>query len=526
MITSRKNPARILFAVVLLTLIAAPVASAGPINPSGNGPGQAARIADRPLTKLLKQRFEVAEGSFQLWSIEDCPVSYAAVGSCYFNNPAAPYVIPVLPYWPDEFVDPATRNAFGETAAGVTAVHRFDPHEAILIAGPLPPEAAYFGIQSYLFSREGTWQSDNATYDFIVNQLGAGSIFFHTLPGNPARIGSFDSLSDSNNNVVIERQSGASWNQVRYFIITPDRYMDKMVRQALRKLGVAEQDTFTEPIPSNMNFGLGPHADDFATFIRYSMPKDGGAPGTPSDMWRHDPTLIVLRIRDPRADRPAWPYPAWNADSPETRTAVDEHGLKGDMDALVEQVSARWDQPCSQAGCQGTALSLVDTQSYPMNLVGPLCDDIGMDCLADSQDASYQFRPGIGFEDGYVYAVVGTLGTKTKNAVYVSLGVNNARLRLGAVNVDGQHLEASTASYSGISNLDKLFVYYFARDCTGPEMEALTGGYCTTIEDSPLKVPYGVKATIVERDYISHGTQRGPDSTRLLPSVVLKLPRP
>ncbi len=93
-------------------------------------------------------------------------------------------------------------------------------------------------------------------------------------------------------------------------------------------------------------------------------------------------------------------------------------------------------------------MSFIDTQTYPFNLVGPLCDNIGMDCLGDTQDASYQFRGGFGFDNGEVYAVVGTLGTATGNATYVSLGVNNFRLRLGAENVDGTKLVGS-ATRSG-----------------------------------------------------------------------------
>ena len=64
--------------------------------------------------------------------------------------------------------------------------------------------------------------------------------------------------------MVIERQSGGSFNQFRYFIITPDRYMDKQVRQVLHKLSVADKDIFTEGIPSNMRIGLDADADDFA----------------------------------------------------------------------------------------------------------------------------------------------------------------------------------------------------------------------------------------------------------------------
>jgi hypothetical protein len=48
-----------------------------------------------------------------------------------------------------------------------------------------------------------------------------------------------NSLSDSINNVMIERQSGASWDAFRYFIITPDGHMERELRQAERYLAGA-----------------------------------------------------------------------------------------------------------------------------------------------------------------------------------------------------------------------------------------------------------------------------------------------
>ena len=516
---------RVVFAVLVLLLAwGAPPASSDPLMPAESAP-EVGISADLFVALLEKRGFEVAGGYFQMWGIETCPESYALMGTCYFNNPAAPYISPVVLHWPDEFVDPATQGAFGATEPGYGISFRFDPNEAIVIFGFLPPEAAYFGLQSYLFTRKGAYETDNATYNFLKS-IGAKDVFFHTIPRNRERIASFDSLSDSNNNVVIERQSGGSWNQFRYFIITPDRLMDKQVRQVLHKLSVAEKDIFTERIPSNMRLGLDANADEFASGIRYSMPDDGGGPGTPSDVWRHNPTLTVLRIRDTRPHRPAQQYPSWEDDSPEPRTAVPEEYLRADLTRLVYEVSKAWGQDCADPNCSVEAKPFIDTQSYPFNLVGPKCDNIGMDCLADTQDASYQFRPGFWFDSGEVYAVVGTLGTATGNATYVSLGVNNTRLRLGAKNVDGTKLVGSVDPgwYPGVGSADKLYVYYFTRDCQG--LGDLTHGFCTSVEDTAFVIPPGNPASFVERDYMAAGAQRGPDSTLTLPSRVLTLQRP
>ncbi len=495
--------------------------------PGQKGPAEVGLTVSQFEAELKERGFQVAEGYFQLWTIQDCPQSFDVMGTCYFNNPAAPYVMAAVPYWPDEYIDPATQGAFGATDPGYGTTFRFDPNEAIVIFGYLPPKAAYFGMQSYLFSREGHYQTDNDTFRFI-NSLRAAPVFFHQVLHNQDRVASFDSLSNSNNNVVIERQSGGSFNQFRYFIITPDWFMNWEVRQVLHELGVEGKDVFTERIPANVNVGLDANADDFVSGIRYSMPEDGGGDGTPSDEWRHNPTLTLLRIRDPRP--PQWSperYPAWTGQSPERRTAVDEWPLQPDLNHLVREISAAWGQPCALDDCsdQGAA-SFIDTQSYPFNLVGPLCDNIGMDCLGDTQDASYQFRGGYGFNNGEVYAVVGTLGTATGNATYVSLGVQDFRLRLGAVNVDGTKLLGSVDSawYPGVDNLDKFYVYYFTRQCDG--LENLTHGFCLSVQDDPLEIPAGDLASFVQRDYIRVGTRRGPDSKLVLPPTVLKFQRP
>ena len=484
---------------------------------------------DQFTAELKMDGFEVAQGYFQLWRIEDCPESFDVMGTCYFNNPTAPYVMSVLPFWPDEYIDPATKNAFGSTKLGCSTSFRFDPNEAIVIFGFLPPKAVYFGLQSYLFTRKDAYKTDNDTYNFI-NRIGAKDVFFHTVPGRPAqdRILTFDSLSDSKNNVVIERQSDGSFGQFRYFIITPDRYMDQKIRRILHNLSVADQDIFTEGIPANMRIGLGEDADDFVSGIRYSLPEDGGKEGTPSDIWRNNPPLSILRIRTSQPPPPQ-PYPAWEDNSPEPRKAVSEADLKDDLNLLVQKVSQAWGQPCiDTAGCSDKARSFIDTQSSPFNLVGPLCDNIGMDCLADTQDATYQFSGGYEFDNGEVYAVIGTLGTATGNASYVSLGVNNFRLRLGAENVDGSKLEGSVKPewYPGVNNLNKLYIYYFTRNCEDEKVQELTHGFCLSVKDTELVVPPGDKVSLVERDYMAPGTQRGPNSKLTLPSMVLILQKP
>ena len=78
---------------------------------------------------------------------------------------------------------------------------------------------------------------------------------------------------------------------------------------------------------------------------------------------------------------------------------------------------------------------------------GPACRQIGMNCLADGQDASYFFAQPRPLDKGRIYAAVGTLATETDNATYVGLSVNDASLIKGALNVDDAKLKGSASSY-------------------------------------------------------------------------------
>ena len=139
---------------MLCPALAAPASADSPM-PENKVPGRVESTARRLANGLKQQGYEVARGYFKLYTEDDCPYSYEVLHSCLGNNPAAPYVLPVVPAWPDEWVDPGTAGMVGPTVEGYNASYRLDPHEAIVILGVLPPPAAYFGLQTYLFSRPG-----------------------------------------------------------------------------------------------------------------------------------------------------------------------------------------------------------------------------------------------------------------------------------------------------------------------------------------------------------------------------------
>ena len=97
-----------------------------------------------------------------LTSSADCDSSCAIMHICYSNNPAAPYALPVLPTWPDEWLDPVlAAGVFGPTHEGYSTTCRLDPREAIVILGRLPPPAKYFGLQTNVFTRQGDFSTES-----------------------------------------------------------------------------------------------------------------------------------------------------------------------------------------------------------------------------------------------------------------------------------------------------------------------------------------------------------------------------
>jgi len=469
---------------------------------------------------LRKEGFEVSRGYFKLWTIDDCDFTADIMGVCYGNNPAAPYVITTLPTWPEEYVDPETSNLWEPSKEAYHDVYRFDPREALLIYGKLPPPGAYFSEQTWIFSRVGEYDTESETYMDINEYLSdLVPIFFSQIPGHPERIQSFSSLSNIINNVVIEQQSGASFDQNRYFIITPDEFMDTAIRKALAGISVKDEDVFTEQIPSDMNVGLDESADDFTTWFRYANPDDGGDPGTPSYAWRKNLPLVVLRVRDIQPDREPQKYPPVVL---EDRTAVNESPLKQDLTDLLYAVSSKWGQPCSQTDCSDRAGTFVDLQMFPAYLVGPLCREIGANCLGDTQDTIYQIYGPLPLDSGEIYAIAGTLGTETGNATYVGFGLNQMGTMKGVANLSNEDLRGTANGYEAeAANTEKLYLYYFTRDCSG--VEDLTGDQCFALD---TYFPAGIQMVISVREYVKPGTLRGPDSSLVLPPMMLQVQRP
>lgn len=500
----KENLSKIIGAACLLLL---PSIARGATDPLGHVnplPPSLERIVQNVTGDLKSRGYEVERGFWTMWGIDQCKWTIEIVGNCLGNNPTAPYVLSMVPAWRDEFVDRKLHLAFGPQRRGYSPTYRLGEREALVVLGLLPPPGAYFGLQTYVFTREGAINPDDPVYQRVLDPE-LRNILFATAP-NASRVTVFASIGNSNNNVVIENQSGSAFDQERFFIVTPDAVTERDVTESLLRAGVPDRDhVFLEPVSRDLvNLGLGPGADDFLTTIRYALPFDGRG-----EAWRERLPLAVLRVRDRNSDRATEPYPVPVYDA---RSATSELPLNGDLRNLIAAVKQQWQQPEAPA-----TRFLVPVLPLPdgVDLVGQHCLERPMNCLGDTQDTdSYRISRTLSLDGGEIVAVVGTLATATENATYVSLAVNRFPLLEGVANLTHLDLEGTASAFSeSVGNTDKFYVYYLARNCSG-----LTN--CLTLPESV--VPKGETIKLLQRNYVRPGTARGAAAEELLsPSVIV-----
>lgn len=469
---------------------------------AGSLPAQMQGPVKRLEAVLKAQGYDVARGATKLFTIADCKYPIAVIGNCLGNNPAAPYVIATVPLWSDEYVDNGMRNLLGPLPDKTWGTHRFDQREAVLVVGQLPPPAKYFGLQTYVFTRETQVNTSDPIYRSVTDPY-MHQILFGTS-SEPSRLVMFASIGNSNNDVVVKRQSGAAFSQQRAFVVSTDAALSRELTAALVRAGLCDKDNvFAEPVSGQVaRLGLDREADDFMTVIRYAQPLDERA----GNRWRQHPPLLVLRVRDKgaHASEP-WPKPAYDP-----KTARPELALAGDLAQLVAAIKQRWGQPSAPS-------TSFESLQVSVDLIGQHCLLRPMNCLGDTQDADYQVSPALMPDANHVIAVAGTLGTRTGNATYVGLSVNWLSVLQGVSNLSDRDLAGSARPFASmVANSGKFYVQYFARDCRGIRP-------CQTITEQ--MVPRGEAVKVIQRNYVVPGSARGADPSQVLNPVAIVLDR-
>ncbi len=524
--------------VVLASLAQGGVAASGSKQAASAGSG--GRFTKTLVADLRKRGFEVNPGYPILYAKEACAkYTYPALEDCFGNNPASPYVIPVVKAWPNEHLGPTPANVFGKVRPGFTPLPRMDPRDAIVIYGTMPPPGKYMSVQTWVWSQPGHWKTkDYKKWANTPNRPTPMRLTFVTIPPDRPKSGrtfSFSTLGDVVNNVVMQRQSGYSFGKKRYFILTPSATTDRAVRHALQAQGVPGRDIFTTQIPSRDKFGpigplgMGKNALDFNTFFRYAVPDNP----TAAQRWWADLPLTVLRVRAPSSLGPVRRYGLLTYGK---RTAHSEAYLASDLQNLENAICNR---ASSTARLQGTncthPLRMVETVDE-LGWSGPYCRSINLFC-GDQQEAAWFVGKPLPLDSGQVYAAVDTLGTETDNATYVGLGVQDASTYLAPAGVLDTTLKGSADGYANtVKNTGKFFVHYFTRDCNRLGKLLDRPQDCTPITDQMVPPKGDTSAQghpalkgmfmVILRDYIEPGTALGAKTSKLLTPMILAFTKP
>ncbi|MBF0281708.1 MAG: hypothetical protein HQM07_03990 [Zetaproteobacteria bacterium] len=473
------------------------------------------------VTKLTGNGYTVTNGSAFLVDSAGCTNFINVFGTCWGNNPAAPYIVP-LPPVDNSYINPIYGTPFNTITTNgntVNLFYRLADTDALVTVVSLPPRAAYMGYQSYIFTRE------------------TSSYPFPALPANatpdPARVQIFGSVGNNINSASLASQNSMNWgNGAAVFITTPNQTLASALITNAIQSGMNSNNIFVEPLGSQLVTGRDALADDFISLIRYALPENT----TAADAWRSAvaQNVRVYRVSLPTIAAQPYPQPAYT-----TRQSLDESGYQPALNELSTLLS-NWlaTQQLQAVTITDMIPSVqVDPAGNLQGLVGSLCLTNGTSCLGDNQDTdSYRFGV-IGLLAGNKTSIIaGVNHTVTNAATYISLAINDqttvkgvaslSQTNPGAAGFSSGSLTGSaataltdlglinSASPNLIANLPNLYVAFVSRNCTPGQT------YCAQVNtaDVPLLNPI----SIIQRAYLKPGSTAGANPNLLLTPKIIQ----
>ena len=512
-----------------------------------------AEIKVKMETALNAAGYDVAEGKAHLWDVGGCDLVVPAFGNCFGNNPAAPYIVPIVPHREGEVYDYGASMQWGRNAQGdpLYATYRLREDEAILMFGNMPPEGAYLGYETFLFTRY--FDVDNITsphMDWLNDAIGLqhqlspnpDNILYNKAPkavGNKYikdqdRVLLFANIGPTINRRVLERKIGNDfWEQQAIFSISPDANFEAMLNSALQAIDPALVGIHAHnALGADLKMGLTNHDDDFWTLMRYAVPKVKEE----GDAWRKSLAdhLMVFRVSK-RAPNVVIRHRRQEFE--EKTYTTDERALATGLQKVANAVSANL----------GFGLSpqevLMTTGNIPLH--GPFTIPRAMNNLGATHDTdTYRLSTARNFGSKEVFAIVGVNHTKTKNASYVSIGVYDSAVLTGLHGIsqgagfdgplDGSveeffEITGAPENISGI-DLSNFYVHILVR----PDSDIPDGlkdtPLCSVIKAMPDKsakggavIPIDTRIRVSQRGYLNPdpAASCGADHTRTLSPILL-----
>jgi len=272
-----RQPTRRRFLLLLAPLLLAPVARADPL-PS---------VWQAWLKALTQAGYTVTQGASQVITVDYCQqVIDPVFGTCFISDPTDPYVLSLVPVGPGDYIDPAFGEVGAQTLPNGTVVasaFRLAPPEAELVIVNLPPTAAYFSYQGYVFTRP------ISAYPGGVQKLSP----------DPTRADIASTYTNSINDVIIRAPATSGWPQGTVgFISTPNQPTATDMQARFATAGGNPATLFIDPLGPNTNPGPNAANDDFMTLLRTLEPEDPAA----VRMWLNN---VATNVRVYRIDPPA-----------------------------------------------------------------------------------------------------------------------------------------------------------------------------------------------------------------------------
>jgi hypothetical protein len=473
------------------------------------------------LASLQSQGYGVTQGSAYEFTPAYCQqVIYPVFKTCFSSDPGDPYLQPLVPMG-NGYIDPYYHNT--STLPDGTVVgqdYRLDTTEALLVILTLPPQAAYFSYESYLFSRPTSFYPNG----------------YEKLSPDPTRASLFATFNNSINNVQVFRQSGLSFGQGTVaFITTANSTLTASLVDSFSAVGGNPSLLFTEALGSTLNPGLDQDNDDFSTVVRYSVPQSTSV----GNHWR---STIATQMRVFRIDQPAGMAVTRYGTTPLSNKSfnADETSQAGDVAELSQLlqswlateendsgVSVRTLAPSEKVSASGVIVS---------GEVGPYCIQNGTDCGADQQDSAAYWGGNVGtLAANQMFIVDGVNHSVTNNTTFMSLGAADASRGTGIASAAQTNSTAAgftSGSLTGsaaqvlqdlglygqaspglISDLPNLYVHIFTRPCD-PALVYCSQPYTTTLPTSAVPLTHVINMT--ERAYVLPGFLNGANPKYLL----------
>lgn len=505
----------------------------------------------------LQNQYSLTLTQGSAYLLVNCDEYVAVFGTCNDNNPAAPYVM-VQPPVTDGFVDPVYAVPFEQqiTIVGgvpvpvtdtnpadctsttgcinIDEMYQLADTEALVVIMSMPPQAAYFGYQSYVKTK----------------YVGSGG----TSP-DPTRDEIDGSVGNAENHQIIANQTGSSpfgtaagEGPQFAFITTSNVALEQQLRSAFAAISANGLSTalLTEPLwptdnaadPGLVPTGYGAPNADLHTIIRYTLPNP--AYQAEAQAWRTGISsyVQVYKISAPAVSTATLFGPVGYT----AKTGRNESTLKPALAELEGLLNGYL------ASVQGSATTMplvvgegVSPAGVPdAGLVGQLCIANDTSCLSDTQDTDAYRHAQIGaLAAGNAFFVVGVNHSQTANAIYVSIAANDATVGEGVASistVDSAATGFATGTLRGSAKaalqsfgllskapaklkaaLPDLYVAMFTRNACQPAQT-----FCVQLGTaSGTGIPSADEVSGVERAYLLPGATSGANPTQLLNGVVI-----